>query len=115
MMIPKKVLDEIGNFDERFFMYGEDVDLSYRIQKAGYKNFYFAESSIIHFKGESTKKGSLNYVKMFYKAMSVFVKKHYGGKRAGLFYLFINIAIFVNAGLYFFESVLKLIGSPFLF
>ncbi|MEO6541840.1 MAG: glycosyltransferase family 2 protein, partial [Ferruginibacter sp.] len=60
IMMPRKVLEEIGNFDEQFFMYGEDVDLSFRIQKAGYKNYYFAESSIIHFKGESTKRGSLN-------------------------------------------------------
>lgn len=51
--------------------------------KAGYKNYYFAESSIIHFKGESTRKGSMNYVRMFYNAMSIFVRKHYGGSRAG--------------------------------
>lgn len=93
MILPKKVLDEIGGFDETFFMYGEDVDLSFRIQKAGYKNYYFSESTIIHFKGESTKKGSLNYVKMFYKAMSQFVKKHHSGKKAGLFNFFVQIAI----------------------
>src|SRR6266496_567365 len=55
-MVKKEVLEKIGSFDESFFMYGEDVDLSYRIQKSGYKNFYFAQSSIIHFKGESTRK-----------------------------------------------------------
>lgn len=107
MMVPEKIIDRVGGFDESFFMYGEDIDLSYRIQKAGYKNFYFAESSIIHFKGESTKKGSLNYVKMFYKAMSVFVKKHYGGTRAGLFNFFIQVTIFFRAALsatvYFFS------------
>ncbi|HET7115059.1 MAG TPA: glycosyltransferase family 2 protein [Hanamia sp.] len=97
MMIPKNILDKTGGFDEDFFMYGEDIDLSFRIQKAGYANYYFAESSIIHFKGESTKKGSLNYVKMFYKAMSVFVKKHYGSSRSGLFSFFINAAIFFRA------------------
>ncbi|MEO7983099.1 MAG: glycosyltransferase family 2 protein, partial [Bacteroidota bacterium] len=70
MMIRKEVLDKVGGFDETFFMYGEDVDLSYRVQKAGYKNMYFAGSSIIHFKGESTRKGSMNYVRMFYNAMS---------------------------------------------
>ena len=91
MMMPKKVLDEIGNFDERFFMYGEDVDLSYRIQKGGYKNYYFAESTIIHFKGESTKRGSLNYVRLFYKAMSLFVKKHYSGSKAGVFIFLIQL------------------------
>ncbi|MGN6533409.1 MAG: glycosyltransferase family 2 protein [Ginsengibacter sp.] len=96
MMIPQKILHITGGFDEDFFMYGEDIDLSYRIQKAGFKNFYFAGSTIIHFKGESTSKGSLNYVILFYKAMSIFVKKHYG-KRAGLFSFFIHIAIFIRA------------------
>jgi len=99
MMIPKKILDKTGGFDEDFFMYGEDIDLSFRIQKAGFKNYYFSESSIIHFKGESTKKGSLNYVKMFYKAMSIFVKKHYGSRQAGLFSFFIHIAIFMRGSL----------------
>lgn len=99
MMIPKKILEITGGFDEQFFMYGEDIDLSFRIQKAGFKNYYFAESCIIHFKGESTKKGSLNYVKMFYRAMSIFVKKHYGSNKAGMFHFFIQIAIFSRAAL----------------
>jgi O-antigen biosynthesis protein len=114
MMMPKKILDEIGNFDERFFMYGEDVDLSYRIQKAGYKNFYFAESSIIHFKGESTKRGSLNYVRLFYKAMSLFVKKHYSGSKAGVFIFFIQTAIIIRAFFSALGSLLKKIGLPIL-
>jgi GT2 family glycosyltransferase len=77
MMVKKEVLDKIGGFDERFFMYAEDIDLSYRIQKAGYKNYYFAGTSIIHYKGASTKK-DVRYVRQFYRAMSQFVKKHYG-------------------------------------
>ena len=81
-------------------------------RKQDIKNFYFAESSIIHFKGESTKKGSLNYVKMFYKAMSVFVKKHYGGTRAGTFYFLIKAAIFFRAGLAAIARFLKWIGLP---
>ena len=84
MMIRKEVLDQVGGFDETFFMYGEDVDLSYRIQKAGWKNYYFSGTTVIHFKGESTRKGSMNYVRMFYQAMSIFVQKHYGGSRAGI-------------------------------
>ena len=84
LMIKKKVLDQAGGFDEAFFMYGEDIDLSYRIQQAGFENWYFGGSSIIHFKGESTKKQSLKYLKMFYNAMIVFVNKHYPGKRAVL-------------------------------
>jgi O-antigen biosynthesis protein len=114
MMVPKNVLDKTGSFDETFFMYGEDVDLSYRIQQAGYKNYYFAQSSIIHFKGESTKKGSLNYVKMFYSAMSLFVKKHYSGSRAGLFNFLIQVAIFFRATLAVAAKFLQKIGLPVL-
>jgi GT2 family glycosyltransferase len=99
MMIRKEVLDKAGSFDETFFMYGEDVDLSYRIQKAGYKNYYFAGSSIIHFKGESTRKGSMNYVRMFYTAMSKFVRKHYGGSRAGFFNFLVHMGIWFRAAL----------------
>jgi GT2 family glycosyltransferase len=73
----KKVLDITGGFDERFFMYAEDIDLSWRILKAGYKNFYFSGTSIIHYKGQSTNK-DFRYVKQFYLAMSQFAKKHYG-------------------------------------
>ena len=114
MMMPKRVLDETGNFDERFFMYGEDVDLSYRVQEAGYKNYYFAESTIIHFKGESTKRGSLNYVRLFYKAMSLFVKKHYSGSKAGLFIFFIQTAIMIRAFFSALGNLLKKIGLPVL-
>ena len=80
-------------------MFGEDIDLSYRIQQEGYKNFYFAETCIIHFKGESTKKGSLNYVSMFYKAMSLFVKKHYKDKNSAALNFFIETSISFRAGL----------------
>ncbi len=114
MIMPNQILKDVGSFDERFFMYGEDVDLSYRIQKASYKNFYFAESCIIHFKGESTKKGSLNYVRMFYKAMSVFVQKHYGGTKAGLFNFFIQAAIYLRGGLAAIAQFLKWIGMKFI-
>lgn len=114
MMARKKVLDEVGSFDETFFMYGEDVDLSYRIQKAGYKNYYFAGSSIIHFKGESTRRGSMNYVRMFYKAMSDFVRKHYGGSKAGLYIFLINLAIWLRAGLTAITNFIRRIGLPLL-
>ena len=112
MLIRKEVLDKVGSFDETFFMYGEDVDLSYRIQKAGYKNYYFAESSIIHFKGESTRKGTMNYVRMFYNAMSIFVRKHYGGSRAGIFNFLIHIAIWFKAALAATSNFIRRIGLP---
>ncbi len=114
MMMPLTVLQKTGNFDETFFMYGEDVDLSYRVQKAGYKNYYFAEHTIIHFKGESTKKSSLNYVRLFYKAMSQFVKKHYKGSRAGVFNIAVQTAIMGRALLTIITRLLKLIGLPLL-
>lgn len=112
MMVRKNVLEQAGGFDESFFMYGEDVDLSYRIQKAGYKNYYFAGTTIIHFKGESTKRGSLNYVKMFYSAMSIFVKKHYGGTRAGLFNASIQFAIWARAAFAALSKFLRWVGLP---
>jgi len=112
MMVRRKVLKEVGCFDERFFMYGEDVDLSYRIQKAGYKNFYVAQTSIVHFKGESTKKGSLNYIRMFYNAMSLFVTKHYGGGRAGLFNFLIHVAIWFRAAMSALKRFIQWIGLP---
>ncbi len=114
MMMPKKIIENVGSFDESFFMYGEDIDLSYRIQKAGYKNFYFAGSTIIHFKGESTKKATLNYVRIFYKAMSVFAQKHYGGSKAGLFNLLIQVAIYIRAGLAAIAQFLKWLGLKFI-
>lgn len=107
MMVRKKVLDLIGGFDERFFMYGEDIDLSYRIQKAGFRNIYYSETTIIHFKGESTKWGSLNYVRLFYGAMGLFVQKHYSGGFAGLYNLLIGAAIFGRATLSAFGQLVK--------
>jgi GT2 family glycosyltransferase len=99
MMMRKSVLDEIGLLDESFFMYGEDIDLSYRITQAGYANHYLADTQIIHYKGESTKKSSINYVFVFYRAMAIFAKKHFSNKNAQLFSTLINFAIYVRAGL----------------
>jgi GT2 family glycosyltransferase len=96
MWMRKSVLDKIGYLDEAFFMYGEDIDLSYRIIQAGYKNYYFPEAKIIHYKGESTKKGNINYVFVFYNAMIIFSKKHFA-KKAKAFSFFINIAIYMRA------------------
>ena len=71
-------------------MYGEDIDISYRIKLAGFKNFYFPKTRIIHYKGESTKKTSLNYVFLFYKAMSIFYNKHFKGDYNTLFNFIIH-------------------------
>lgn len=108
------IINEIKGFDEAFFMYGEDIDLSYRIQQLGYNNYYFADSTILHFKGESTKRGSLNYVKMFYSAMSIFVLKHYTGTKASIFSLFIHLAIFFRASISLAKMIVFKIGLPLL-
>lgn len=97
MLMRKEALDKVGLLDEDFFMYGEDIDLSYRIQLGGYRNYYYADSSIIHYKGESTKKSSVNYVFVFYNAMIIFARKHFSGKQARLFSFLINLAIYLRA------------------
>jgi O-antigen biosynthesis protein len=97
MMLRNEVLQKIGLLDEQFFMYGEDIDLSYRITLAGYKNVYFSDTTIIHYKGESTKKKSVNYVKVFYHAMVLFAQKHYSPKTAGRFSFWIHSAIYLRA------------------
>ena len=76
MMMRREVYDKVGGFDEQFFMYGEDLDFCYRVQKAGFKVFYVHSTQIIHYKGESTKRSSLDETKVFYSAMHLFVKKH---------------------------------------
>ena len=80
LMMTKKAIAATQGFDEQFFMYGEDVDLSYRLTQAGFANYYFADTTIIHFKGESTQKLSPSYSKHFYGAMRMFVNKHYEAK-----------------------------------
>lgn len=98
MMVRKEALDKTGGFDERFFMYAEDIDLSYRIQQAGYKNYYLPDCRIIHFKGESTRKNS-RYVKLFYMAMIQFVRKHYSGGLSALYVGLLKMAIWFKGGM----------------
>jgi GT2 family glycosyltransferase len=113
MMMRKEVLDKVGLLDEEFFMYGEDVDLSYRIILGGWKNYYFPDARIIHYKGESTKKGSLNYVYVFYNAMAIFARKHFSAERARLFSLLINLAIVFRASVALLHRFVKAAALPF--
>lgn len=99
MFMRKAALDQAGLLDEQFFMYGEDIDLSYRIQKAGFKNYYLADTQIIHYKGESTKRGSVNYVRIFYQAMILFARKHFQGSNARAFVMMLQVAIYFRAAL----------------
>ena len=106
MVVRKEVIDKTGGFDERFFMYAEDIDLSFRIRQSGYKNFYLADTTIIHFKGESTTKDR-RYVRFFYRAMAQFVEKHYTGFGGRMYANFLKLAIWSRALLSFGKMQLK--------
>ncbi len=97
MWMRRKALDQVGLLDEQYFMYGEDIDLSWRLLKGGWENHYYAGTSIIHYKGESTKKGSLNYVLVFYKAMLIFARTHFEGSEGKVLLALIQVAIYFRA------------------
>jgi len=80
MLLKKSIYEEAGGFDEDYFMFGEDIDLCYRLRQRGYKNYYFGKSVVIHFKGESTRKDA-SYYKNFYGAMQIYFGKHYPQKQ----------------------------------
>ncbi len=112
MLMRKSALDKVGLLDEDYFMYGEDIDLSYRLILGGYKNYYFHDTRIIHYKGESTKKSSVNYVFVFYRAMVIFAKKHFSQSNASTFSFLINIAIYLRAGIALAARFIKTISLP---
>ncbi|MBP5710257.1 MAG: glycosyltransferase [Bacteroidales bacterium] len=114
MMLRKSVLDKIGGLDEDYFMYGEDIDLSYMILQNGYKNYYYPDTKIIHYKGESTKKGSLNYVVVFYRAMQIFAKKHFSQHNSAIFNWLITVAIWLRASLAIVKRIFKALLLPLL-
>lgn len=94
-MLRREAIDKVGLLDEDFFMYGEDIDLSYRLLKGGYENWY-VPARILHYKGESTHKSSFRYVHVFYDAMFIFFRKHYGHLSL-MFSIPVKAAIFVKA------------------
>ena len=96
-MLRRKALDQVGLLDEDFFMYGEDIDLSYRLLKGGWQNWYLPYD-IVHYKGESTEQTSFRYVHVFYQAMFIFFRKHYG-------HLSIFLALPIKLAIYFRASL----------
>lgn len=107
MLIRRDTLKKVGLLDEAFFMYGEDIDLSYRITLGGYKNYYFSKTNIIHYKGESTKKSSINYVFVFYRAMIIFAEKHFSKKNVKTFSRLINAAIYFRASVAVIQRLIR--------
>ena len=112
MFLRRETLDKTGLLDEDYFMYGEDIDLSYRITRAGYRNYYYPGTTIIHYKGESTKKGSLNYVLVFYNAMIIFARKHFSSANARAYSTVINGAIYLRAFMALLRRFVKRIYRP---
>jgi len=104
-MLRRQALDQIGLLDEDFFMYGEDIDLSYRLLKGGWQNWYLP-LDIIHYKGESTQKSSFRYVHVFYQAMLIFFRKHYG-------HLSFLLSLPIQAAIYFraFMALMQMMGD----
>ena len=103
-LVRRKALDEVGLLDEDYFMYGEDIDLSYRLLKGGWQNWYLPYD-IVHYKGESTQKSSFRYVHTFYQAMLIFFRKHYGHLSI-FFSLPVQLAIYFRASLALLQMML---------
>lgn len=95
MLLRRKAIQEVGLLDEDFFMYGEDIDLSYRLLKDGWQN-WFLPFDIVHYKGQSTRKSDFRYVHIFYQAMLIFFRKHYS-HLSFFFALPVKIAIYFRA------------------
>lgn len=76
MLLKRTIFNEVNGFDTAYFMYGEDIDLSYKILKKGYQNYYFSKTQVIHYKGESTRRDT-KYLRYFYRAMKIFYNKHF--------------------------------------
>lgn len=106
MFIRKEALDETGFLDETFFMYGEDIDLCYRIKQAGWKIIYYGQSRITHLKGASSKKQKSKLIYEFYRAMYIYYKKHHASESSFI----VNIAVYIGIALL---CVLKLFLNIF--
>lgn len=110
MFFRTEVLKKLGGFDERFFMYGEDIDLCYRLNKSGYHIDYVPRTSIIHYKGESSRKETLRYIRNFNRALYLFYDKHYSSRYSGLFRFFIYLSVIIRTLFSFLGSYLKGMG-----
>lgn len=103
MFLRKEAVHKTGLLDEDYFMYGEDIDYSYRLLKAGFSNYYFPGTTITHFKGQSTSKTDIKVTLAFYRAMLIFVQKHLKDGNSNILVFLIKVAIFFRATL----SVIK--------
>ncbi|MBQ1409049.1 MAG: glycosyltransferase [Bacteroidales bacterium] len=112
LMISREALEKTGLLDESYFMYGEDIDFSWRIKLAGYKNYYLPTTRILHYKGESTRKSSMNYVYTFYNAMAIFARKYFNSSGAKSYSILIQLAIWLRASLDFIKRIASRLAVP---
>lgn len=112
LMLRRETMQQTGLLDESYFMYGEDIDFSWRIKLAGYKNYYLPTTRILHYKGESTRKASMNYVYTFYNAMAIFARKYFSNSGAKTYTLLIQCAIWLRASIDFFKRILHWLAVP---
>ena len=106
MMVRKEIFEQVGGLDESYFMYGEDLDWCYRIRQAGWRIFYVHSTQIIHYKGESTRRSSLDEIRTFYNAKHLFVEKHFQSSRI------FNIALRLSIGLVSFAAFITFALRP---
>lgn len=114
LMISREALQKTGFLDESYFMYGEDIDFSWRIHLAGYKNYYLPTTRILHYKGESTRKSSMNYVYTFYNAMAIFARKYFSKGGAKYYNILIQCAIWLRASIDFVQRIASYLAVPLL-
>lgn len=112
MFIRHDLLKKIGGFDERYFMYGEDVDLSYEITKEGFKLHYLPQAVLLHYKGESTRKNTIKHIQTFYGAMALFADKHFSNRYKVSFRWAVKLAILIKSFIMVFKKAFFSIGIP---
>jgi len=112
MVVRRETIDQVGMFDESFFMYGEDLDWCFRIRKGGWGIYYLPTTQIVHFKGESSKKSPFEQRRLFYEAMHLFVKKHFGAGKALMPSWLLILAVWIRAILSFVSTAVRKLMMP---
>jgi len=112
MMVRREILNKVGYFDEDYFMYGEDIDLCYKIKKAGGIIYYTPKTKAIHYKGESTKKGEFSYITNFYSSMLIFIDKHFKNYYSVFVKFILTFGIYLRAYIAILSSFFKSIATP---
>jgi hypothetical protein len=107
MLVRARALGQVGLYDEEFFMYGEDLDLAFRIKERGWKVFYYPAVEVLHYKGASSRKQSERSIREFYRAMHVFYRKHYAARYSGLINALITFGIMARGTLALFRNALR--------